>query len=288
MIKGLADPGGLARWYRERCLSPNGRGPQRLASCFRVLGWSATNIAHRSRAPRPALPRHHGVQFRTDVTADRQPDGPVRRSGAAPARGVRGSVPSCCRMCLCHGLPAALARPRAREWRRCAMTDVNSTGLPTNRASDASSSADAAVMPLKVGTLLIVAISVAALLWAGWATITLMDVRDRRIVTVGLADLMADFIEVESRRVGDPETAKMRTAEYLAAVDRAVAELAEDGTTVLVAEAVDFRHRARPYRQGPRPDRRRSRRRTRDDHERPDADKGNADQDRHRADSAGC
>ncbi|MGB3723913.1 MAG: TrbI F-type domain-containing protein [Pacificimonas sp.] len=81
-------------------------------------------------------------------------------------------------------------------------------------------------------------ISVAALLWAGWATITLMDVRDRRIVTVGLADLMADFIEVESRRVGDPETAKMRTAEYLAAVDRAVAGLAEDGTTVLVAEAV--------------------------------------------------
>ncbi|MGB7404697.1 MAG: TrbI F-type domain-containing protein [Pacificimonas sp.] len=93
-------------------------------------------------------------------------------------------------------------------------------------------------MPLKVGTLLTMAISVAALLWAGWATITLMDVRDRRIVTVGLADLMADFIEVESRSVGDPETTKMRTVEYLAAVDRAVAELADDGTTVLVAEAV--------------------------------------------------
>ena len=44
MIKGLADPGSLARWYRERCLSPNGRGPQRLASCFRFLGWSATNM----------------------------------------------------------------------------------------------------------------------------------------------------------------------------------------------------------------------------------------------------
>ncbi|MGB7404698.1 MAG: hypothetical protein WA906_03335 [Pacificimonas sp.] len=44
MIKGLGDPGGLACWYRERCISPSGRGPQRLASCFRVLGWSATNM----------------------------------------------------------------------------------------------------------------------------------------------------------------------------------------------------------------------------------------------------
>ena len=92
-------------------------------------------------------------------------------------------------------------------------------------------------LPL-IKTVMSCAAAICILAWGSWATHTLMEVRDREIVTVRLSELMADFIEVESRRGGDPEAAKARTADYVAAVDRAVAGLAGKGTTVLVAEAV--------------------------------------------------
>ena len=76
------------------------------------------------------------------------------------------------------------------------------------------------------------------LCWAGWATHTLVDLQDRRIVTVALSELVGDFVAVEAKAGGSPDAAKRRTEAYLASLDRAVARLAEDGTTVLVAEAV--------------------------------------------------
>lgn len=77
-----------------------------------------------------------------------------------------------------------------------------------------------------------------ALLWGAWATSELFALQERRIVTVKLAELVGDFVQAEAKSGSDAATSKARTAAYLAAIDRSVAVLAEDGTTVLVAEAV--------------------------------------------------
>ena len=116
--------------------------------------------------------------------------------------------------------------PSARSPARSSPTDVETLG-------SASSPSFASIK-----TVVICAVVIGILAWGSWASHTLMEVRDREIVTVRLSELMADFIEVESRRGGDPEAARARTADYVAAVDRAVAGLAGEGTTVLVAEAV--------------------------------------------------
>lgn len=77
----------------------------------------------------------------------------------------------------------------------------------------------------------------AALLWAVWATRTLLELRERRIVTVSLSRLVEDFVAAEARNGGSAEQSTKRTALYLGAVHRAIADLGRDGTTVLVSEA---------------------------------------------------
>jgi conjugal transfer pilin signal peptidase TrbI len=74
--------------------------------------------------------------------------------------------------------------------------------------------------------------------WSGWATHSLLELRDRRIVTVQLGKVMGEFVEAEARSGRDPEAMRARVATYLNATQVAVAELGKDGTTVLVAEAV--------------------------------------------------
>lgn len=77
----------------------------------------------------------------------------------------------------------------------------------------------------------------AGLLWASWATKTLLEVSKRQIVSVGLSTLVGDFVAAESRNGGTPEQTSARTAAYLAAVNQAIGMLAVDGTTVIVSEA---------------------------------------------------
>ena len=78
---------------------------------------------------------------------------------------------------------------------------------------------------------------VIGLLWAGWATRTLVELSRRQIVAVSLSTLVGDFVTAESRNGGSPEQMSARTAAYLAAVNRAIAKLADDGATVIVSEA---------------------------------------------------
>ena len=87
---------------------------------------------------------------------------------------------------------------------------------------------------VRVGT---AALLLAALVWAAWATRTLVELRERRIVSVSLSRLVEDFVAAEARNGGSPEDAAKRTGAYLGAVNRAVTDLARDGTTVLVSEA---------------------------------------------------
>lgn len=78
---------------------------------------------------------------------------------------------------------------------------------------------------------------IGALVWAAWTTRTLVELQQRRIVSVSLSRLVEDFVAAEARNGGTPEQSSSRTASYLAAVNKAVAELRQGGTTVLVSEA---------------------------------------------------
>ena len=74
--------------------------------------------------------------------------------------------------------------------------------------------------------------------WAIWATRELLDLKERRIVSVNLSRIITDFVAAESRNASSPELAAARTRAYLAATDSAMRSLSRDGATVLVSEAV--------------------------------------------------
>ena len=86
-------------------------------------------------------------------------------------------------------------------------------------------------------TVLIGLLLIAGTLWGAWITRTLVEVRSRHIVTVSLSRLVEDFVASEARGGGTPDESAKRTAAYLAAINQAVSNLGEDGTTVLVSEA---------------------------------------------------
>lgn len=75
-------------------------------------------------------------------------------------------------------------------------------------------------------------------LWAIWATTSLVELRQRRIVSVSLSTIIKDFVAAQARTAASPEIAAARTRAYLAATDAAMQSLSRDGTTVLVSEAV--------------------------------------------------
>lgn len=78
----------------------------------------------------------------------------------------------------------------------------------------------------------------AALIWAGWSTQRLIELQERRIVTVQLGRLMEDFVAQEARVQRSPQEAQARVVLYLEGVQAVIDGLAKDGTTVLVGEAV--------------------------------------------------
>ena len=84
----------------------------------------------------------------------------------------------------------------------------------------------------------LVAVLVSALAWSGWTTRTLLELRDRQVVTVQLSRLMKDYVEAEARGGQTPQAMRAGVAAYLTAVEASVAALAKEGRTVLVAEAV--------------------------------------------------
>jgi hypothetical protein len=74
--------------------------------------------------------------------------------------------------------------------------------------------------------------------WAFWATRELLELRDRRIVSVSLSTIIKNFVAAEARNGSSPEQAAARTKAYLAATDAAMQSLSRGGATVLVSEAV--------------------------------------------------
>jgi hypothetical protein len=76
------------------------------------------------------------------------------------------------------------------------------------------------------------------LLWAAWATRELLILKDRRTVSVSLATMVQEFVAAEARRGANQQDAAARTKAYLTAIDAAMRAISEDGTTILVSEAV--------------------------------------------------
>lgn len=75
-------------------------------------------------------------------------------------------------------------------------------------------------------------------LWGIWATERLFALEKREVVTVQLSGIMGGFVEAEARSGRPPEEIRQRVQAYLKAVEASVAQLAREGRTVLVAEAV--------------------------------------------------
>lgn len=86
---------------------------------------------------------------------------------------------------------------------------------------------------IALGTLLLL-----AALWGAWITKKLIELDQRRVVSVSLATLVNDFVAAEARSGGTPEQTQARTAAYLGALKRAVEDAAQNGNVVLVTEAV--------------------------------------------------
>ena len=91
---------------------------------------------------------------------------------------------------------------------------------------------------LPISTLVLGGIVLLMALWSAWITRELLIVRSHRVVSVSLARIVQDYIAVEAHNGGTPETSAMRTKLYLAATQAAIRSLTEEGTTVLVSEAV--------------------------------------------------
>lgn len=75
-------------------------------------------------------------------------------------------------------------------------------------------------------------------LWGIWATNKLLALEKREVVTVQLSGIMGAFVEAEARAGRPPEETRQRIQAYLKAVEASVEQLAREGRTVLVAEAV--------------------------------------------------
>ena len=75
-------------------------------------------------------------------------------------------------------------------------------------------------------------------LWTLWVTHRLVEPDAPVIVQVRLAEVMRDFVDAEARRGADANASQIRIARFLAASERAVADMAQDGRTILMAEAV--------------------------------------------------
>ena len=91
---------------------------------------------------------------------------------------------------------------------------------------------------LPIPTLVLAALVVILALLSAWQTRQILALRSHRIVSVSLSTLLHDFLAVEARNGGTPETAALRTKLYLAATQASIRELTDGGATVVVSEAV--------------------------------------------------
>ena len=91
---------------------------------------------------------------------------------------------------------------------------------------------------LPIPTLVLAAMMLVLALVSAWQVREILALRSHRIVSVSLATLVNNYIATEAHNGGTPEIVAMRTKLYLAATQAAIRTLTDQGTTVLVSEAV--------------------------------------------------
>jgi hypothetical protein len=86
----------------------------------------------------------------------------------------------------------------------------------------------------------IAALGLGALVWASWATHTLLDLRrsSPHIRQVQLADLVREFVQGEARSGASPDQITAETSSFLKSLNAAVARHAARGETVLLSNAI--------------------------------------------------
>jgi hypothetical protein len=110
--------------------------------------------------------------------------------------------------------------------------------LTVDAVPDSDTSSASRLLGFTPRDLAIVAAFLVLIVWAFWATRELLELRDRRIVSVSLSTIIKNFVAAEARNGSSPEQAAARTKAYLAATDAAMQSLSRSGATVLVSEAV--------------------------------------------------
>ena len=90
----------------------------------------------------------------------------------------------------------------------------------------------------RVSTIVFVAVVAGLLAWNIWMTREVIALKRHRVVSVSLASIITDFIRDQAHAQGSPDEAAMRTRMYLVATQKALVELAKNGTPVLASEAV--------------------------------------------------
>jgi hypothetical protein len=79
---------------------------------------------------------------------------------------------------------------------------------------------------------------IGASVWGAWITREVLKVKSRRIVAVSLSAMINDFVMAEARSGNSPEQVERDTRHFMALLQDVLRKRAQDGTTILVGEAV--------------------------------------------------
>jgi hypothetical protein len=91
---------------------------------------------------------------------------------------------------------------------------------------------------LSRGQILVGVLLLFASIWAMWTTRELLRLREHKVVSVRLGELVNQFALAEARSGDDPDKVTARTRAYMQALDSALKERSQDGAVVLVGEAI--------------------------------------------------
>lgn len=82
------------------------------------------------------------------------------------------------------------------------------------------------------------AVLIGTSVWGAWITREVIKLKSRRIVAVSLSAMINDFVMAEARSGNSPEQVERDTRHFMALLQDVLKKRAQDGTTILVGEAV--------------------------------------------------
>lgn len=91
---------------------------------------------------------------------------------------------------------------------------------------------------LTLAQILIGGVLLLAVIWAMWTTREVLALRQHKVVSVRLGELVNQFALAEARSGDDPDKVTTRTRAFMVALDRALKQRSAAGAVVLVGEAV--------------------------------------------------